>query len=159
MREIHTVSVKGVKPICPFHQIFKSTYLFGAFSPINGDMFLLEMPLCNKDTFQNYLNEFSLHNSNEFKVVVLDIGAFHKAKSLVIPENIALIFLPPFCPELNPEEKIWAQLKRNFTNRLFYTLDQLSVFIQDATNTLSKKDIISTRASSYISNSLIWTPI
>jgi hypothetical protein len=27
------LTAKGVKPICPFHQVFKSTYLFGAFSP------------------------------------------------------------------------------------------------------------------------------
>jgi len=46
------LTAKGVKPICPFHQVFKSTYLFGAFSPINGDKFLLELPFCNNDTFQ-----------------------------------------------------------------------------------------------------------
>jgi hypothetical protein len=43
-----------VKPICPFHQIFKTLYLFGAFSPIDGDSFLLEMPECNGNTFQIY---------------------------------------------------------------------------------------------------------
>jgi hypothetical protein len=92
------LTAKGVKPICPFHQVFKSTYLFGAFSPINGDKFLLELPFCNNDTFQQYLNEFSEYNTNEFKIIVLDNGAFHKAKALIIPENIALVFLPPYSP-------------------------------------------------------------
>lgn len=151
------LTVKGVKPICPFHQVFQSTYLFGAFSPINGDKFLLEMPFCNNDTFQKYLNEFSEHNPNEFKIVVLDNGAFHKAKSLIIPENIALLFLPPYSPELNPAEKIWANLKRTFTNRLFNTLDQLSIFIQEVTNDLSEKTIISTCSFNYIFDSLDWT--
>ena len=151
------LTAKGVKPICPFHQVFQSTYLFGAFSPINGDKFLLEMPFCNNDTFQKFLNEFSEHNPNEFKIVVLDNGAFHKAKSLIIPENIALLFLPPYSPELNPAEKIWANLKRTFTNRLFNTLDQLSIFIQDVTNDLNEKTIISTCSFSYIFDSLDWT--
>lgn len=151
------LTAKGVKPICPFHQVFQSTYLFGAFSPINGDKFLLELPFCNNDTFQKYLNEFSEHNPNEFKIIVLDNGAFHKSKSLIIPENIALMFLPPYSPELNPAEKIWAHLKRTFTNRLFNTLDELSIFIREVTNELTAKTVSSTCAYSYIFNSLNWT--
>jgi DDE superfamily endonuclease len=92
----------GVKPICPFQQVFQSTYLFGAFSPITGDGFMLEMPNCNSASFQIFLDEFSKENGNEFKIIVLDNGAFHKAKSLIIPQNIALIFLPPYSSELNP---------------------------------------------------------
>ena len=99
-RNGRALTAKGVKPICPFHQIFKSTYLFGAFSPINGDSFLLELPTCNTNTFQLFLNYFALQNPNEFKLIVLDNGAFHKAKYLQVPNNIALIFLPPYSPEL-----------------------------------------------------------
>jgi len=69
------------------------------------------MPGCNSDNFQIFLNEFSLQNPTEFKIIVLDNGAFHKAKALIIPGNIALIFLPPYSPELNPAENIWAILK------------------------------------------------
>lgn len=65
------------------------------------------------NTFQIYLNEFSKHNPDDFKIIVLYNGAFHKAASLIIPENIALIFLPLYSPELNPSEKMWAMLKEN----------------------------------------------
>lgn len=151
------LTAKGIKPICPFHQVFQSTYLFEAFSPINGDKFLIELPFCNADIFQKYLNEFSKHNPDEFKIMVLDNGAFHKAKTLIIPNNIALIFLPPYSPELNPAEKISAHLKRSFTNRLFNTLNELSIFIEKATNDLTANTIISTCSVSYIFNNLIWT--
>ena len=77
----------GIKPICPFQQVFQSTYLFGAFSPITGDSFMLEMPSCNGDNFQLFLDEFSKENPDEFKIIVLDNGDFHKAKSLQIPNN------------------------------------------------------------------------
>ncbi len=86
------LTAKGIKPICPFHQVFQSTYLFGTFSPINGEKFLIELPFCNADTFQKYLNELSKHNPDEFKIMVLDNGAFHKAKTLIIPDSIALFF-------------------------------------------------------------------
>jgi len=52
------------------------------------------------------LNKLSNHKPDEYKIVVLDNGAFHKAKKLIIPEKITLVFLPPYSPELNPAEKI-----------------------------------------------------
>lgn len=151
------LTAKGVKPICPFHQVFKTVYLFGAFSPINGDKFLLEMPNCNGANFQTFLNEFSEQNPNEFKIVVLDNGAFHKAKTLIIPENIGLIFLPPYSPELNPAEKIWAHYKRKFSNRLHSSLEEVSQFITLTTQNLNDQQVISTCAFSYIFSSIIWT--
>ena len=151
------LTAKGVKPICPFHQIFKTTYLFGAFSPINGDSFLLELPACNSDTFQIYLNEFSLQNPNEFKIIGLDNGAFHKAAALTIPENMALLFLPPYSPELNPAEKIWANFKRKYTNKLYYNLEQVSEFVTQAIQTLTTEQVISTCSYSYIFSDLNWT--
>ncbi len=60
-----TLTAKGVKPICKFQQVFLSTYLFGAFSPINGDSFLMELPFCNGNTFQLFLDQFSMQNEQE----------------------------------------------------------------------------------------------
>lgn len=151
------LTAKGVKPICPFHQVFKTTYLFGAFSPINGDSFLLEMPNCNTINFQLFLEGFALNQPDEFKIIVLDNGAFHKAKSLSIPDNIGLIFLPPYSPELNPAEKIWQQLKRSFTGKLHHTLEELSNFIAIETNKPTKHRIKKTCSFEYIFSDLNWT--
>ena len=71
------------------------------------------MPHCNADNFQIFLNELSLQNPMELKIMVSDNGAFHKSKSLIIPENISLIFLPPYSPELNAAENVWAILNPN----------------------------------------------
>ncbi|MFM6251449.1 MAG: IS630 family transposase [Dolichospermum sp.] len=124
-----SLTLKGVKPISPFVQDFKNSYLFGAFSPINGDKLLLEMPYCNTECFEVFLEELSKQNEHEFKVLVLDNGAFHKAKRLEIPKNIALCFIPPYSPELNPAEKVWAFIKNKITNKIFKTLDELGTFI------------------------------
>lgn len=79
----------------PYQHRFKNFYLFGAYSPINGDHYTLELPYCNTDCFQLYLDGLSRHNATEFKLVILDNGAFHKANRLNIPSNIGLLFLPP----------------------------------------------------------------
>lgn len=131
--------------------------MFGAFSPINGDRFLLELPFCSAETFQIYLNEFSKQNPQEFKIIVLDNGAFHKAKSLIIPDNIALIFLPPYSPELNPAERMWQIMKGKFTGKVFASLDSISVFIKEQVRELTQNTVISACSYSYIFSSLIWT--
>lgn len=147
----------GVKPICPFQQVFKSTYLFGAFSPVNGNKFLLEMPFCNSQSFQVFLNEFSFQEPDEFKIIVLDNGAFHKTKSLIIPSNICLVFLPAYSPELNPAERMWAILKRKFTNQLFKSLEQISEFISTTIALISPEEIVNTCNYEYTFASAIWT--
>lgn len=118
---------------------------------------MLELPHCNSDNFQIFLDELSLQDPEELKIMVLDNGAFHKAKTLVIPQNIALLFLPAYSPELNPAEKIWARLKRTFTNRLFKSLDELSIFICEAVQSLNNDTVKSTCAFQYIFEGEFWT--
>jgi transposase len=137
--------------------VFQSTYLFGAFSPINGASFLLELPYCNTDCFELFLNEFSLINPQELKVIVLDNGAFHKAKRLKVPKNIILVFLPPFSPELNPAEKMWPKFKRAFTNKLYKSLEEVSLFIKSQTQNLKKEETKNTCAFDYIFLNQFWT--
>jgi transposase len=120
---------------------------------------MLELPVCNADLFQLFLNEFSKQNPEELKIIVLDNGAFHKADKLIIPDNIILVFLPPYSPELNPAEKIWAKLKRDFTNRLFYTLDQLEEYLCELSASISKADVISICSFNYIFSNSYWTNI
>ena len=109
------------------------------------------MPSCNAAAFQLFLNEFSKQNPTEYKIIVLDNGAFHKAKSLIIPDNITLLFLPPYSPELNPAEKVWQHIKRKFTNKHFQTLDQISHFFSETIEQLSVEKIKSICAYQYIS--------
>ena len=146
-----------VKPICTFQQVFKSTWLSGAFSPITGDHFQMILPNCNADNFQIFLNDFSKENPTELKIIVLDNGRFHKAKKLIIPENIVLLFLPPYSPELNPAEKMWAKYKREFTNKFFTSLEDVDEFITKMVNSTSKKQVMSICGYSYIFLNDIWS--
>jgi transposase len=153
------LTARGVKPICKFQQVFKSSYLFGAFSPLDGSSFLLELPFCNSHTFQTYLDNFSNYRPLELKIIVLDNGAFHKAQSLKIPENIILVFLPPYSPELNPAEKIWAKFKKGFTNKFFNTLDEVSEFISQQCKLLKENTVMSICAFKYIFSGSFWTKL
>ena len=135
------VAVRGVKPIVPFQHRFKNFYLFGAYSPKNGSHFTLELPKCNSECFQLYLDEFSKKDPQEYKAIFLDNGAFHKAKSLKVPENIGLYFLPPYSPELNPAEKIWRHIKDKIANVAFATLDLLSEKVTEIVRSMAAQTI------------------
>jgi hypothetical protein len=60
------------------------------FFPINVTSFLLELPYCNTDYFELFLNEFFLTNHQELKIIVIDKAAFHKAKRLKIQKTLFL---------------------------------------------------------------------
>lgn len=119
------ITAKGVKPVAPFLHRFDNLYLFGAFSPITGERCLLELPHCNSAAFQLFINELSARNPDEFKILILDNGAFHHAKSLIIPRNMAFIFLPPYSPELNPAEKMWRYFKDRVSMIAYGSLESL----------------------------------
>ena len=146
-----------VKPICTFQQVFKSTWLSGAFSPITGDHFQMILPNCNAENFQVFLNDFSKENPTELKIMVLDNGRFHKAKKLIIPENIVLLFLPPYSPELNPAEKMWAKYKRAFSNKFYECLEDVDDFITQEVNATNNKEVMTICGYSYIFLDNIWT--
>ena len=137
-----SLTAKGVKPICTYQNVFKSTYIFGAFSPYNGDSLLMELPHCNGENFQIFLNELSQKKPEEFKVVVLDNGAFHKGKSLQVPTNIHLLFLPPYSPELNPAELVWLNMKRKTTNIIYKNMEELKEAINKISESLIRPAFI-----------------
>ena len=151
-----SLTAMGVKPICKFQQVYKSMYLFGAYSPITGDHFEFEFPECNGENFQIFLNQFSQEDEAEFKIILLDNGAFHKVKTLIIPHNIELVFIPPYSPELNPSEKIWWKMKRAFTGKLHKTLDEVSGFITNQVNALTKDIVKSICGFEYIFSCNYW---
>lgn len=59
-------------------------------------------------------------------VVVLDGAGWRGANALAVPDNITLLTLPPYSPELNPIENVWQYLRQNFlSNRVFEDYDAI----------------------------------
>jgi transposase len=103
------------------------------------------------------LNDFAKEYPTELKIMVLANGRFHKAKKLIIPENIVLVFLPQYSPELNPAEKIWAKYKRVFSNKFYECLEDVEDFVTAVVNETCKKEVMSLCGYSFIFFDDIWT--
>ena len=125
-----------------YQHAFKNTYLYGSFSPIDGDSFVYEIEGTTSEIFYKYLEDFSKYKPQEYKIIMIDNAGFHSMKNYDLPENIKLIRIPPYSPELNPSEKIWAYIKQFYKNNLFDNLEDLKkwlhLFIKER---LSQKNI------------------
>ncbi|MDE6087340.1 MAG: transposase [Oscillospiraceae bacterium] len=78
------------------------------------------------DLFESWFENFLLPELSENSVLVMDNASFHRKKKLMAERHhVILFFLPPYSPELNPIEKVWANFKHwlNFHLLLFATLD------------------------------------
>lgn len=125
----HRITARGVQPIVSAAYRFESLYLYGAVEPLTGQRFFLELPLLNTQGFQLFLDHFAATDPHSFHVILLDNGAFHKAHALRLPPNIALLFFPPYAPELNPIERLWRDLKDWLAQYTPSTLDDLSTLL------------------------------
>ena len=68
-----------------------------------------------------YLDTFAQSlPANVHVVLVLDKAGWHVTGRLKPPDNITLVHLPAYSPELNPVERLWLYLKERFlSHRIF----------------------------------------
>ena len=137
------ITARGVRPVLSYQHKFETTYLYGSYSPIDGDSFVWEINGVSTAIFEAYLKEFSKHRPKEYKIVVIDNAGFHSTKNINIPENIFLLNIPPYSPELNPSEQIWQYIKTRYKNQIFTDMKQLRNWLWNMSNSLSNKTIMS----------------
>ncbi|ABU57386.1 putative transposase, orfB [Roseiflexus castenholzii DSM 13941] len=74
---------------------------------------------------QSSLGEFAKAYPDRFNILLMDNADAHTAQSLRIPENIGLLFQPPRCPELNPAERVWQDLRSKLAWQRFAHIEAL----------------------------------
>ena len=105
---------RGTRPRAPRDTRYKWTYIFGAVCPERGATAALVMPHVDTKAMNAHLIEISMAVAEgAHAILVLDGAGWHGSKALLIPENITLLTLPPYAPELNPIENVRAYLRAN----------------------------------------------
>ncbi len=66
---------------------------------------------------------------NRIILLVLDNAGWHSPPGLTVPEGIRLVYLPPYSPELQPAETLWAHLDEPIVNKHFDTLADLDAAV------------------------------
>lgn len=146
------LTAKGVKPIVNYQHKFKTTYLYGSYSPINGDRFVWEINGVDTAIFEAYLKGFSAYKPKEYKIVVIDNAGFHSTKNIRVPDNIFLLRIPPYAPELNPCEQVWQYIKNRYKNQRFETMESLKKWLHNMVNNMGNHLIKSITGNSNYMN-------
>lgn len=96
------------------------TYVYGAVSPVEGELDWMICREMNTLRMGEFLAQVATAHGQDFIVMIVDGASSHVAKDLRIPQNIRLVRLPPYAPELNPQEHVWDELReKQFPNRVF----------------------------------------
>lgn len=130
---LHTVArrrltLRGVKPVCPCEQAYENFWLCAAVQPNSGENFVLELPATDSDCLQVFLDQFAAthaQNPDEMQILLMDNSGPHHARALRWPERVVPLYLPGYCPELNPIERWWWELKSAVANQVYGSLDAL----------------------------------
>lgn len=115
-------------------------YVFAAVDVCTGELDSLVLPQVNTQCMQLFLDAVSLRHPDEKIVMVIDGAGWHRSDKLKTPDNIYLLKLPPYAPEINPIEHVWDGLhEKFFHNRVFQSLDSLEAHLVEALR-LSEQD-------------------
>jgi hypothetical protein len=104
----------GTRPRAPRDTRYQWAYLFGAVCPRRGIAAGLVLPFADTAAMNAHLAEIAATVApGAHAVLVLDGAGWHGGKGLMVPENISLLALPAYAPELNPVENVWQYLRGN----------------------------------------------
>ena len=147
----------GVKPIQPYAPLYAYYWLYAAVEPTTGESCWCELPHLDTVCFQAFLNHLSQAYPNSLNVLVLDNAPAHTATTLELPDNILLLHLPPYSPELNPVERLWQDLKRRidvFDHQVRSSLDALRDHVADIIQRYTPEQLQSLTGYRYILNAV-----
>ena len=122
-------------------------WLIAFVEPTSGRNIWFLVPGLNTIVFQVVLDSFARGlkiEENKKILLVLDQAPWHTTGKLIAPRGIELVFLPPYSPELQPAEHLWALSDKVLFNKTFDDLDQLeNVLVAQCENLMASKDVVS----------------
>jgi len=150
IKQKRVITAKGIKPVGKYKHSYKYFWIWGSFSPITGDSHYMISDGVSKNAFIAYLNDLALLNPRELKLVIIDNAAFHSTKDVKLPENIILVPLPPYSPELNPAEKMWQWFKGKIAMKMFKSIERLEEQLTMLIKSTDKNKVRSITGFEYI---------
>ena len=127
---------------------------FGIYSP-NGNSTLSFQIHSKKEDICKVLDEFATANPDKRIIVVLDNFSSHRSKMVsefAESNNISLVFLPPYSPDLNPIEQVWRAIKREISKIFIRDYEHLvSIITEEFFDRIMKISYISGWAKKFLS--------
>ena len=143
---------RGERPVAVVEPRFEGLYLYGFVQPQRGRTFFGYHPRVNTGTYNQALADFARAvgaGPGKRVVLVVDGASWHRSRSVVVPEGVHIVFLPPYSPELQPAERLWPLSNEAVANRHFATLADLEAAQAQRCQALSQEPELVERVRSY----------
>lgn len=118
---------QGRRPVCQVKIGYEWAYLFVAICPATADLFACYCSHLDKACFEYFTQEFDNHiKAKAIDATVLLIGDKATAhQESLLPDTMHWQSLPTACPELNPVERFFEELRKILSNRIFENKGQI----------------------------------
>jgi hypothetical protein len=105
----------GSRPAMVRDNRHDTAYIFGAICPARAVGAAVITPAANTECMNLHLDEISTQVApGSIAALICDGAGWHqRAGGLKLPDNIVLLPLPPYAPELNSMENVWDYLRAN----------------------------------------------
>lgn len=125
---------KGSRPTAVRQTEYEYLWVLGAVCPETGHAEGLLSPQLNTTIVNEFLAQFAgTIGADEHAVMLWDGAGFHASRQLRVPDNVTVVTLPAYSPELNPIENLWHYLKSHcWSNRAYHDYDELEQAAVDA---------------------------
>ena len=125
-------TLRGHRVKVPFQMKYQWGYVYGAFEIHTAKAVLMYLPTVSLECTQLFLEQIVATDEQAIHIVIWDKAGFHHTpQASDVPSHVRLLPLPPYCPELNPMEKLWDIVKRHTGNKVFETLTLIESQITD----------------------------
>lgn len=143
---------KGSRPTAVRQTRYEWLYLYAAVEPATGESVALQAPSINAGTMEVFLGMLSRTlKKRDHAIVIMDQAGWHRAHALGVPDNITILYLPPYSPELNPIERLWGYMRSHYlANRSYESYGHLLDAGAEAWQALTPKVLRSVCACDYI---------
>ena len=119
-------TLRGHEVRVPYKAKYQWGYVYGALEFVTGNAEFLYTPTVSLGYSELHLEQLVATQPEAIHIVIWDGAGFHqKSDRHQLPEQIRLLPLPPYCPELSPIEKLWDPVKREVSNAVWETLDAM----------------------------------
>jgi len=109
---------RGVRAIAPSRRTYKNAYVYGALQIGGGGSEFYMTNRLDQEWDIHFMEQISQRDPYASHVVIGDGAGFHlRDNNPHLPDNVFTLQLPPYCPELNPVEKLWDIVKDGICNR------------------------------------------
>ncbi len=116
------------RPITPVKIGYDFVYLYAALNPYDGELIALLLPNMTNECFKCFMDFFEQCTRDKYgrdPVLIIADGATNHQEKLIEVPYIRLEKLPRACPELNPAERFFEELRTELSNRVLHTIEQV----------------------------------